>query len=89
MTKKKSVVVVEVEGRLTTPLCPECKGVAVEVEESTPAQASIVVEADGTWTYAGDSRMIWDEQLPVLDGGRLALWCANGHRWLSASEVRG
>jgi hypothetical protein len=74
--------------KLMTPHCPKCKQEAVEVEESIPAQATILVEPDGSWVYAGDSRMIWDEQAPVLEDGKLALWCEDGHRWLSATEGR-
>lgn len=71
--------------------CPECGEPAVDVIESLFGRAELVQNEDGSYDYAGYTKMLWETQTSHnfgLDAGepQHKLWCAGSHDWLAERE---
>lgn len=72
--------------RLLTPTCPECGEPAQWTVDCIPGGALIDLDEDGTFEYAGETKMFWDGQTTETDEeGRLLVGCGE-HEWFSEVE---
>jgi hypothetical protein len=62
--------------------CPECGEPAEGTLETVTGKALLLKNDDGTYDYAGETKIWWDEQRTVRDAeGRATAICSAGHEW--------
>ncbi len=67
---------------LEVPLCPTCREPAVGIAETMLCTAMIQQEDDGSFEYAGESKVHWDTQEATLGADKRArVECDAGHEW--------
>lgn len=78
--------------------CPECGAEVRGTADLVPGTALVQRREDGSYEYAGETKMWWDGQMNeaewerVLCGdgeggeGEVVLDCAEGHRWVAGVE---
>jgi len=69
--------------------CPECGENPSGIVQVIPCMASITRQGDGSFDFAGESDVWWDDQrtdiyeeMGQAEGeGTVSLGCKNSHRW--------
>ncbi len=66
------------------PTCPECGERARGRLEVVQAEAMFNQAEDGSYEFAGESEIYWDDQKPIPGGELQVLLCHEGHEWHTA-----
>lgn len=62
--------------------CPECGELARGTCDLIPALGLLLIHADGSAEYEGETKVLWDGQYTDTDEeGRVTLACPEGHLW--------
>lgn len=67
---------------LEEPICSICGSPAAGISETIQCTALIGRKEDGSFDFAGETKVHWDTQKAPVDGDKRArVECENGHEW--------
>jgi hypothetical protein len=67
--------------------CDECGGEVVGVVEQVQGLALLDPDGQGGYEYAGETKMYWGTQIPLIDEDReVPVQCDSSHEWFATID---
>jgi hypothetical protein len=63
--------------------CPQCGERVYGTADIIPGTALLIENDDGTFDYAGETKVDWDGQTHRTRDDQTIVCCANGHEWMA------